>query len=44
MGEWRCSPAIHDLGSTQMEVSGQLHALAALPPGKESPAPIGQEA
>jgi hypothetical protein len=27
-----------------MEASGQLHAPAALPPGKEPPAPIGQEA
>jgi hypothetical protein len=26
-----------------MEVSTQLHALAALPPGKELPVPIGQE-
>jgi hypothetical protein len=25
-----------------MEVSGQLHALAALPPGKEPPVPIVQ--
>jgi hypothetical protein len=24
-----------------MEVSGQIHALAALPPGKELPVPIG---
>jgi hypothetical protein len=27
-----------------MEVSGQLHALAILPPGKEPLVPIGQEA
>jgi hypothetical protein len=27
-----------------MEVSGQLHAPAALPPGKEPLVPIGQEA
>jgi hypothetical protein len=27
-----------------MEVSGQLHALAHLPPRKERPAPNGQEA
>jgi hypothetical protein len=26
-----------------MEVSGQFHAPAALPPGKESPVPVGQE-
>jgi hypothetical protein len=26
-----------------MEVSDHLHTLASLPPGKESPAPIGQE-
>jgi hypothetical protein len=27
-----------------MEVSGQFHAPAALPPGKELPVPIGKEA
>jgi hypothetical protein len=27
-----------------IEVNGQLHAIAALPPGKESPVPIGYEA
>jgi hypothetical protein len=27
-----------------LEVSGELHAPAALLPGKEPPAPIGQEA
>jgi hypothetical protein len=27
-----------------LEVSGQLHAPAALPPGKEPPVPIGKEA
>jgi hypothetical protein len=27
-----------------MEASGQLHAPAALPPRKEPPVPIGQEA
>jgi hypothetical protein len=27
-----------------MEVSGQLHTPAALPPGKEPPVPIAQEA
>jgi hypothetical protein len=26
-----------------MEVSGQLHASAALPPGKESLVPVGYE-
>jgi len=26
-----------------MEVSGQLHTLAILPPGKEPPLPIGQD-
>jgi hypothetical protein len=42
MGEWT-----H--GSTffrpryELEVSGQLHATAVLPPGKEHPVPIGQE-
>jgi hypothetical protein len=33
-------PRILDIG-TRLEVSGQLHALAALPPGKESPVSIG---
>jgi hypothetical protein len=27
-----------------MEVSGQLHTIAALPPGKVPPVPTGQEA
>jgi hypothetical protein len=27
-----------------LEVSGQLHAPAALPPGKQSPVPISEEA
>jgi len=27
-----------------MEVSGQIHAPATLPPGKESLVPVGQEA
>lgn len=27
-----------------MEVSGQLHALAAVPPGKETPVPTEWEA
>jgi hypothetical protein len=27
----------------QLEVSGQLHAAAALPPGKEPPVPTGWE-
>jgi len=27
-----------------MEVSGQLYATTALPPGKELPVPIGKEA
>jgi hypothetical protein len=27
-----------------MDVSGELHAMAALPPGKEPPIPIGLEA
>jgi hypothetical protein len=26
-----------------LEASGQLHALTALPPGKERPVPIGEE-
>jgi hypothetical protein len=34
------APCILDLG-TKMEVSGQLHAPAALPPGKEPLVPIG---
>jgi hypothetical protein len=31
----------HSWPRYQMEVSGQLHTPAALPPGKEPPAPIG---
>jgi hypothetical protein len=31
------------LTSALVEVGGQLHARAALPPGKESLLPIGQE-
>jgi hypothetical protein len=31
----------HDEMRDFMEVSGQLHAPAALPPGKEPPVPIG---
>jgi hypothetical protein len=34
MREWRHSFIILDLG-TRWEVSGQLHAPATLPPGKE---------
>jgi hypothetical protein len=39
-GEWRYSATFLDLG-TRMEVSGQLHAPAALPLVKELPVPIG---
>jgi hypothetical protein len=35
MGEWRYSSTILDL-STRWELSRQLHAPAALPPGKET--------
>jgi hypothetical protein len=35
IGEWRLTPRILDLGT------GQIHAPAALPPGKEAPVPIG---
>jgi hypothetical protein len=31
----------HSLPRNQLEVSGQLHAPAALPSGKEPPVPIG---
>jgi hypothetical protein len=41
-GEWRYIHAL--LTSAQMELSGQLHALAGLPPGKDSPITIGYEA
>jgi hypothetical protein len=40
MGEWRRSLNILDLG-TKMEVTGYLHAPAALTTGKEPPVPIG---
>jgi hypothetical protein len=33
---------MHSLTSDYMEVSGQLHALAASPPGKEPLTPIGR--
>jgi len=40
MGEWRyIAQIILNLG-TQMEVSGQLHALPALPLGKEPRIPL----
>jgi hypothetical protein len=32
---------MHSLPRHHLEVSGQLHAPAALPPGKERPVPIG---
>jgi hypothetical protein len=43
LGEWRYTPLILR-PRYYMEVSGQLHAPAALPPGKNSLVPIGQEA
>jgi len=39
-GSGSITPRILDLG-TRWEVSGQLYIPAALPPGKESPVPIG---
>jgi hypothetical protein len=39
--EWRYSSNILDLG---LEGGGQIHAPAALPPGKEVQVPIGWEA
>jgi hypothetical protein len=42
MGQWKYSSTIVDLGTRWKCV--QLHALAALSPGKEPPAPIGYEA
>jgi len=42
-GSGGIAPRILNLG-TLMEVSGQLHASAALLPGKESLVPIGWEA
>jgi hypothetical protein len=36
------APCILNLG-TKMEVRGMLHATAALPPGKDTPVPIGYE-
>jgi hypothetical protein len=41
-GEWRYSSAILDLGT--VEVSGQLHTLAALHLGRQPLVPIGSEA
>jgi hypothetical protein len=41
MGEWRYD-STHYEPRQQMEVSGQLHAAAALPPWKQSPVPIGE--
>jgi len=40
LGEWRCG-FTHSWPRHHMEVSGQLHALAALPPWKEPPVLIG---
>jgi len=39
MGEWRYS-STHFLTPTLDEVSGQLHASAALTPGERAPVPI----
>jgi hypothetical protein len=43
LGEWRYS-STHSRPSHYKEVSGQLHAPAALPPGKEPLVPARQEA
>jgi len=43
MGELRYS-SMYSEPRHWMEVSGQLHDQIAFPPGKESPAPIRQEA
>jgi hypothetical protein len=43
LGRRGIAPRILDLG-TRWQVSGQLHAPAALPAGKEPLVPIGQEA
>jgi hypothetical protein len=43
MGEWMYRSTF-SWTRHQLEVSGQLHAPAALSPGKEPPVPIGQEA
>jgi len=40
MAEWRYS-STHSLSQHWMEVSGQLHTLATLPPGKEPAVPTG---
>jgi hypothetical protein len=39
MEQWKYK-STHSSPRYWKEVSGQLHALAALPPGKESPVPI----
>jgi hypothetical protein len=41
MGKWKYSSTLLDLG-TSWEVSGQLHMLAALPPGKSSRYPVAR--
>jgi hypothetical protein len=42
---WRAeNSTTHSLTSALQGVSGQLHAPAALPPGKEPLIPIGQKA
>jgi hypothetical protein len=42
MGEWMYRSAF-SWPRHKLELSGQLHAPAALPPGKEPPVPIGEE-
>jgi len=43
MGEWRYS-STYFKPRHLIEVSGQVHATAALPPEKEPPVPIGKDA
>jgi hypothetical protein len=44
LGEWRYSSTHSSTSALFMEMSGQLHAPAALPPEKEPLILIGQEA
>jgi hypothetical protein len=43
MGEWVYKSTLLMTTALVGGASGQLHAAAALPPGKEAPVPIGYE-
>jgi hypothetical protein len=42
MRDWKYSSTVLNLSQHWMEVSGQLHVQAALPPGKEARYPLKQ--